>query len=323
MIDSKLEILIITYNRAPYLERTLAQLLESPFARCRITILDNCSGDDTPEVGAKYRPLFHDLRIVRHKRNIGACPNYLRAVELSEAPYTWILCDDDTFDFADCADVLEAIQLGRVDLIHVGPSGVSGWRRGAITTSTNLTRKGSNYFYLLSFLPNLIFKTALFDSACIAQGYRAVTDMFPHFAFLDKSVRAGFSVYVSQRNLVHRGEENNYLSRLSWLTSWVNNCRTIEDRALRRAAVYELAAIGKKGGHLRWLKDLAVWIVEEKFGAPERVYRQMGQILLGLSNDQRSLVFLLSPLVLLPAPAYRLTRRVRRAVRGKPYPQDE
>lgn len=319
-IDDRLAIQIITYNRAPYLDRTLAQLLASPFARCTITVLDNCSGDDTPEVCARYRPLFHDLRTVRHKRNIGACPNYLRAVELAEAPYTWVLCDDDTFDFADCGDVLAALQLGRVDLIPVGPPGVSGWRRGAITTSANLANRGSNYFYLLSFLPNMMFKTALFDSVCIAQGYRAVTNMFPHFAFLDKSVREEFSVYVSRRNLVYRGEENNYLSRLSWFTSWVNNCRTIEDRKLRRAAIYELAAIGKQGGRFRWLRDLALWIVEEKVNAPERVYRQIGQILLGLSSDQRFLVFLLSPLVLLPAPAYRLIRRARRAARGKPYP---
>lgn len=254
MIDDKLEILIITYNRAKYLDRTFAQLLEGPFSRCKITVLDNCSSDETPLVCAKYQSVFPDFNIIRHRKNIGACANYLRAVELSESLYTWILCDDDTFDFTDCLDVVEAIQRGSVDLIHTGAPGEVGWERESTTTSANLTKNGTHYFWVLSFVPSLIFKTERFDSECIAKGYRISANSYPHFEFLKQSVRDNSSIYVSKREIVDRGRDDSYLSGLTWFTLWVNNCRTIEDGKLRRAAVYELGDTARKRS--RWLKTL-------------------------------------------------------------------
>ncbi|MDR2622994.1 MAG: glycosyltransferase [Methanobrevibacter sp.] len=50
MIEKKIEIVIITYNRHRYLKNTLSQLLKSPFLKCKLTILDNCSNDDTENV---------------------------------------------------------------------------------------------------------------------------------------------------------------------------------------------------------------------------------------------------------------------------------
>lgn len=203
MIDDALEILIITYNRAKYLDRTLAQLLGSPFSRCKITVLDNRSSDETPLICAKYQSLFPDFGILRHWKNIGACANYLRAVELSESLYTWILCDDDTFDFTDCLDVVDAIELGGVDLIHTGAPGEFGWRRGITTTSANLTKNGTHYFWVFSFVPSLIFKTERFDSECIAKGYRISVNSYPHFEFLRKSVSRSRRQLHEWFDLVH------------------------------------------------------------------------------------------------------------------------
>lgn len=111
------------------------------------------------------------------------------------------------------------------------------------------------------------------------------------------------------------------MSGLTWFTLWVNNCRTIEDGKLRRAAVYELGDTARNRS--RWLKNLALWIIEEKADAPEKVVRQIGQLLLGFSTDQLLLLCLISPLVLIPPPVYQSLRRMRRTVRGKPYPRAE
>ena len=45
MIEEKLEIVLITYNRYKDLENTLKQFLNGPFSECMFTILDNCSND--------------------------------------------------------------------------------------------------------------------------------------------------------------------------------------------------------------------------------------------------------------------------------------
>jgi glycosyltransferase involved in cell wall biosynthesis len=50
MIEQKLEIAIITYNRAAALRRTIGQLAAGAFRGCKLRILDNCSTDETPRV---------------------------------------------------------------------------------------------------------------------------------------------------------------------------------------------------------------------------------------------------------------------------------
>src|SRR5437868_1458481 len=96
----KIELFIFTYNRAPFLENTLRQLAESPFSECKITVVDNASTDGTTEICERAAKMIPQFRHVRHRANLGCSANYLRAVELAGSLYTWVLCDDDSFDFS-------------------------------------------------------------------------------------------------------------------------------------------------------------------------------------------------------------------------------
>ena len=119
MIEEKMEIILITYNRSKYLDNTLNQFLNSPFKNCKFTVLDNCSPDNTPDICAKYEKLFPNMHIVRHSTNIGGNANILRAVETSESKYTWILGDDDNYDFSTVDDVIDAVVSDKYDFIYV------------------------------------------------------------------------------------------------------------------------------------------------------------------------------------------------------------
>ena len=123
MIEEKLEILLITYNRYKDLEKTLKQFYDGPFSECKFTILDNYSDDNTPDVCTKYQKLFPNLIITRHEKNIGGNANILRAVETSNSLYTWVICDDDNYDFSDCSDIINAIDSEKYDLISPGSHG--------------------------------------------------------------------------------------------------------------------------------------------------------------------------------------------------------
>lgn len=239
MIEKKLEMLLITYNRSKDLENTFKQLIESPFANCKITVFDNCSTDDTPNICAQYQNIFPNIKIIRHRKNIGANPNILRAVETSESLYTWVLCDDDNYDFSDCSDVIECIKSEDFDLIIVTSHYQSGWEKGLITTSNELIEKGSNYYHTLSFVPAIIFKTDLFDSYCVHKGYFNVQNQYPHFEFINKSVENNFSVYVSKNEIVQPGMHNSIsYSALMWITSWLKSCSTIKDKKIRKKAIF-------------------------------------------------------------------------------------
>ena len=313
MTDDRLELLLVTYNRAGYLERALGQLADSPFADRRLTVLDNNSTDATPDVCRRFEARFPRMEVVRHPRNVGAAANYLRAVELSRSEYTWILADDDSFDFSACDDVFEALDAGRYDLISVGAPGQHDWERGLATTTHELLERGARFFYAYTFVPGFIFRTSLFDSECMVLGYRNVANLYPQMAFLRRAVERDFSVYTSRRQLVLRNEDENSNSSLRWLAAWVRSSASLDDRSLRRRAVYEAF-----GSPRAWVAGLAQAIAYEKRRHPELVPGELRDLVAYAGGEQRLAVLALAPLALIPRSVYRAIAWTWRKLRGLP-----
>lgn len=316
MIEDKIELCIFTYNRARSLDRTLRQLQDSPFGRCRITILDNTSTDQTPEVCARWAQKMANLRVIRHAKNIGASANYLRAVETSTSLYTWVLCDDDTYDFSDCQDVLDEIEAAHFDWICVGAPGQAEWEHGLRTTTRELWKKGSRFFPVHTFVPCLIFKTELFDSECMALGYANAVNLYPHKRFITKGLEQNFSEYVSRKVIVIRDNSTNVNHGLHFLSVAFSSTATIPDRHVRRITLYHATA-----RRSQWLRMLAEVIVVAKLDKPEkarRVPRQFAQMALAcVGGEQRMRFLLLTPLILIPSGLLRFVRDLRRKLKGR------
>ena len=302
MIERTLAIFVITYNRAGALDRTLRQLRDSPFAECFVTVLDNCSTDETAAVCDAHRQRFRELRVVRHRRNVGLCANYLRVVELSDRPYTWVLCDDDTLDFSECGDVLRAVVSGKYELVSLGAAAGPRWNPGLETTADKLVADRQGYFLIGSFVPSLIFKTDRFDSLCVAEGYRNAANLFPQFPFLAKTVREAFSIYIAQGRIVHRNNEVNDFAQLHYLAAWMRSCDNILDPALRRRALEELT--GPPPGLLFW-RRLLVWIALDKMTHTARFWRDLRSVAHALPLGFWPAFLAAAPAALIPAEVYR------------------
>lgn len=306
---NKLEIMIITYNRSKDLDKTLNELLKSPFSNCKITILDNCSTDRTLTVCKNYKKLFKRLQTIRHPLNIGGSANFLRAIENSTAKYTWILCDDDHYDFSECHDIIDVIEAERIDLISVGHPNYSNWERGIETNCKKLIEDGFTYFITQSFLPSSIFKRELYDSICVQQSYVNIHNLFPHFVFINKSVVENFSIYVSKNPIVIRGEHNNPgFSRLEWLTGWINSCSLIKNKKIRKKAIYEIC-LGSS-----FIKMLLYFIVSEKIidktsSNKDFITFISGYIKAFELSKEIFLVPIIIFLAIVPSFIYRITRR--------------
>jgi glycosyltransferase involved in cell wall biosynthesis len=291
-----LELLIPTFNRAESLRDTLERLAASPFATCRTTVLDNASPDATPQVCAELAPRFADLRVVRHPRNLGGVANLLRAFELPEATYAWVLADDDDLDFSDCADVVGVLEDGRADLVSLGAPGRDGWPNGELTTARALLRTGRRFFHVFGFVPNTVYRTALFDGDALAEGYLEAGHYYPHFPFLRRLVEDhDASVYVSRTEVVRRRGLARPSSELDWLLNWVRTCETIRDRRLRAQVV-----AGTTATPLRWFLGLGGAIALERLHRPDRVWRQVAELALLLRGRQRAQLLAAAPAGLLP-----------------------
>jgi glycosyltransferase involved in cell wall biosynthesis len=232
-----LEIFIFTYNRAESLRRTLSQLTAEPIRSCRITVLDNHSTDATPDVCSSARNSLPNLRHIRHPKNIGGLANYLRGIELAEAKYTWVIADDDSFDFSKTADIFDEIAKGETDIISVGVNGhtLPSAQRGRLRTFA----QQNDFFLSHSFVPSMIFRTSLFDPDCIRAGYDNIDTMFPHFPFLIHLAESDRSIYVSREMVITKSNNVGY-STFRFMSGWLKSCRRFTSASLRAKAISEV-----------------------------------------------------------------------------------
>ena len=236
-----LNIFLITYNRATHLDNTLRQLVNCPFAEFPITILDNCSTDSTHDVFLKYENKISTLNYTKNKINIGADANVLRGAELSEGRYTWILADDDEYDFTDCDDVLDIIQKGEVAAIMVGCSDVFVWPKGGLYgTPASLIQKDFSYFGVPTFVPGSIFKTDLFQSQ-IRISYTNIVNLFPAMTYYIKLYNESSLVYVSKIKIVNATANAPYhYTFLRVMSALVNTFYLIDSPDIRKKTLAQV-----------------------------------------------------------------------------------
>ncbi len=96
-----LEVFILTYNRAKFLRESIESVLASSFKDFTLTVVDNCSTDNTKEVVDS----FSDPRLsyVKHPENIGGINNINSAIKMGKGDYIVLFHDDDKM----CPGMLE------------------------------------------------------------------------------------------------------------------------------------------------------------------------------------------------------------------------
>jgi len=226
----ELEIFIITYNRSSFLERTLSTISNSKLNYLPVTVLDNCSSDDTRSVCEKFRSIFKSFNVCSNKKNIGLGANYLRAVEMSSSLYTWVLCDDDYLDFSVVEDIFEVIRDGKIELIHVGAHPQADWPYSAqLKTPRQLLADGYNYFKYSSFIPCNIFLTESFDTHSIREGYNNVVNAYPHMPFFFKIFQENKLVYISKRQIVTARTDGQSYAWQQWILWWLQTSKLLSN----------------------------------------------------------------------------------------------
>lgn len=294
MLEDVLHIFVITYNRCERFRNTLAQLLESPFAKCKITVLDNCSEDQTRAVAEEFSGRFHDLELITHRINIGGDRNFLRAIELSSKFYTWVLCDDDNYDFSDTQELISEIESRRYHLYYVASREKKylDWASYGATTVQTLINGGARYHFSVTFLPSLIFRTGIYDCYCFFQSKH----LFPSVPFVNKTIRYDLPIYISRSEVVVRSDLSMpEASPLYFFKEWIEALQTIEDRGLLEKVIQQMT-------HQGFLKSLFFWIALDRLSRREGYWKRIFDIFFYLTPALRLKYLLLFPVMLVPLP---------------------
>lgn len=95
-MQALLTVAIPTYNRPGPLSHTLDVLCSSTSSQFEVLICDDSSDQRVQDLVARYQEKFSNIRYVRNPVNLGFNANVAQLYELSNTPYVWFLCDDDT-----------------------------------------------------------------------------------------------------------------------------------------------------------------------------------------------------------------------------------
>jgi glycosyltransferase involved in cell wall biosynthesis len=229
--DGLLGIYVITYNRANKLRETLGYLFDSALRNFPITVLDNCSNDKTVEVATSFIGKIPGLSIVSNRFNIGLGANFLKAFEIGNYKYTWVLCDDDFVSATEVEDVLQVINEGKVDLIHVGAHAQKQWPQGGQTlTPRQLLSKAYPYFKFSSFIPCNIFKTKPFVEKFMVKAYENIVYAYPHMPFLFSLYENDTAVYIAKNPWVVAKPSDSGYSQKVWYYWWMHTCELLKNK---------------------------------------------------------------------------------------------
>lgn len=249
-LKEKLEIILVTYNRKKYLERTLQQLFDkdSPVKNLSITVLDNNSDDGTSELLQEYAFVHPNLTHLKNNRNIGGNGNIAKAFEMAKLPYLWILCDDDTYDWTNFYEIEKAIE-DDYDLIYT--THIEG----------NPEHHPELYFIHATFVPCAIHKTKNLTSTVMENMMCNIVNLFPHLAPVAKCLNENKRIFNTKEYFVHIGKENYnseclyrgvdatalhpYRQSVTWTTSLLKSALFIQDEKLRNSIVENTRTYGK------------------------------------------------------------------------------
>lgn len=203
------EILLITYNRGEKLRRTLKAILDSELSALKITVLDNCSTDGTDKILSNLKENKNiRFRCIRHKNNLGAVANVMRAYEVASEEYLWVLCDDDEYDFSDFKDVITILKIHHPDIVLVGSPNKTSTEQmfpGKVDKILNASDfRNTELPLILTFLPSAIIKTEKLKNCDFSLGYMLSNTYFPQFFWISKMINMDCSLYVIKKLMVLR-----------------------------------------------------------------------------------------------------------------------
>src|SRR5690606_34614224 len=94
--ENKIACIIASYNYGPFLIEAIESVLRQTILPNEILITDDCSDDETQEIGESYARNYPSLiSYNRNSENLGVVDHFNKAVNLTSAEYVFFLGADN------------------------------------------------------------------------------------------------------------------------------------------------------------------------------------------------------------------------------------
>ena len=236
----RLQIILITYNRAKFVKQTFDRFFYegSPVYDYDFLVLDNNSSDNTAEVVAEFAKTHPNIKYSKNRYNLGISGNIAKAMEIAEKDYVWIIGDDDKFDFSNWGEVEQAIS-NNEEIIIVSRYGIPDGCENNIPMQVGM----------LTFITGGIYKTSLYNDTTMRNTFDNIFTLFPHLVPVMQAINDNKKMYVVRKAISAngmdeeekdcsyvRGYQNENLClrtrTMNWWIGYANICQMIKDKDL-------------------------------------------------------------------------------------------
>lgn len=262
------EPVIITFNRAHELEKTLAAFAALQDRHIILHVLDNCSTDQTASVVSKWQQDWPGLRYHRNAYNIGGNANILRALELTSSAYSWVIGDDDVWHLEHIEDVIVALHAQQADIIRLGWL-IAPEFAGKTTLATELFQKENFFFASVSMISATIVRRSLMTRH-LNWAYQNICYSYPQLVPLIRTLREQPMLVhsLNQAVITHTPsqEPGYFVGDLEWYVAWFRTGRFFKTRQDKKAFIGESVGymIRPQQGKVRELLWLLKVVVNAK-----------------------------------------------------------
>lgn len=242
-IKDKLQLILITYNRASYVKRTLSKLMaeDSPVKDFNLLVIDNNSTDNTHEIVLDFQKKHSTISYSKNKYNIGLAGNIVKAFDAADKDYVWILGDDDLYDFSNWSEVECAIN-NNEKVICIARYCLPEDKKYDVATQ----------LLQITFLTGAIYSTSLFNDVTIKNAYDNIYTLFPHLPITISYINSGGKIYVVDKPISDNGisietidcsytrgfsnkdELSDRTNEMSWILGYSNVISFLKDKNLQK-----------------------------------------------------------------------------------------
>jgi hypothetical protein len=240
-INQKLEPVIITYNRAEMLKKTLSAFMQAGFSKAKIHVLD---------IVACFQKNWPQLIYHRNPYNIGGNANILRSLEITDTDYHWVIGDDDTWlmDNKNLTELSSILEHDKADLIRLGWL-VPDKNKGTLKNVLDLNEEEDLLFCSLSMISSVIIKRQIVCQY-LPQAYQNIANSYPQLVSIICSLdEKPIKIYSLAHDLMrHQPSKipNYFMGDLEWFACWFRSSRIFTNPILQKKFISEIAIYSTK-----------------------------------------------------------------------------
>ena len=216
------EPVLITFNRSNCVDNTLEKFYQISNIGMKFHVLDNCSTDNTAEIVQKWQKKWPELTYHKNLYNVGGNANILRAIELTNSTYIWIIGDDDEWYLDQPSELMEVLNAQIADIIRLGWL-VSDDEKGKYQPAKELFHSQGFFFASVSMISSTILRRDLITPH-LPWAYMNIANMYPQLVGVIKSFeKQELTVYSLKNDLMLHtpSQEPGYFKAdLEWYAMW-------------------------------------------------------------------------------------------------------